>query len=313
MLGMLIFNACYFSQFFFATSLFAEAFGSRPPLFVLLGVEYCVLCSYMSYKNELFGWAVVGKPSTINSYILPFIVWALYYLLVCAVPLLMAAYPRELGPEVFAGIMTWRLVTNGGVIHLALNELAIKGHYLSAERGMIGYGVSLGLAVLGLIIFFVNCDEKFDRSLFWRLRTGKQQTKDCWVDERIWKKSCKSKDEDRWLLLKRFHPIYICFEEVTPWICNHLVEVYGNDEKRPEWMAGESEDTFIKRIVEIYEWKGSDSVEVDNALTTLFGRNGEDLEKGVEGQLTFIKSKKSFTSLGKTSKMNKTVKVQPLS
>ena len=35
------------------------------------------------------------------------------------------------------------------------------GHYLN--MGMIGYFVSLIIAVIGLILFFVNCDENFDR------------------------------------------------------------------------------------------------------------------------------------------------------
>ena len=108
---------------------------------------------------------MLSQPSTFNSYIGPFIIWAFEYLLVCAVPLLISAAPMELGPEVFAGIMVWRLLTNGGVIYVALGELN-KGHYLSLTTGVLGYGVSLGLASIGLALFFKNCDKNFDRSLF---------------------------------------------------------------------------------------------------------------------------------------------------
>lgn len=62
--------------------------------------------------------------------------------------------------------MIWRLLTNGGIIFLALRELGEK-HYLSLETGMLGYGIGLGLAAVGLVMFFRNCDPNFDRSLFW--------------------------------------------------------------------------------------------------------------------------------------------------
>ena len=37
-MSMFLFIACYFSQFVFAMSLFGQAFGSRAPVFVWLGV-----------------------------------------------------------------------------------------------------------------------------------------------------------------------------------------------------------------------------------------------------------------------------------
>ena len=40
---------------------------ARVPVFVLLGVELCFVCANMGWKGELFGWAVVSKPSTANS------------------------------------------------------------------------------------------------------------------------------------------------------------------------------------------------------------------------------------------------------
>ncbi|GMH92585.1 hypothetical protein TL16_g12389 [Triparma laevis f. inornata] len=168
MFGMFLFNACYFSQFDFAMSLFTQAFGSGTPLFLLLGVEFCAVCAYMGWKGELFGFSMISQTSAFNNYIVPFIVWALYYMLVCAVPMLIAAHPTELGPEVLVSTIVWRLLTNGGNVYVALGELVKKGHYLSLETRMTGYGVSLGLAAVGLVIFFKNCDPTFDRSLFWR-------------------------------------------------------------------------------------------------------------------------------------------------
>ncbi|GMI04368.1 hypothetical protein TrLO_g9667 [Triparma laevis f. longispina] len=55
MFGMFLFNACYFSQFVFAMSLFAIAFGSKAPVFILLGVELCAVCTYMGWKGVYFG------------------------------------------------------------------------------------------------------------------------------------------------------------------------------------------------------------------------------------------------------------------
>ena len=216
MFGMFLFNACYFSQFVFAMSLAAQAFGSMAPLFILLGVEFCAVCTYMGYKGELFGWVLAPQPSTFKNYIGPFIFWSFHYLLVSAVPMLIAAAPLELGPEVFAGTMIWRLLINGGLIYVALGELG-ESHYLSLSTGMLGYGVSLGLAAMGLALFFTNCDANFDRSLFRRPKSGKQHRRECWKDEKIWKKGLLTKDEEIWKgMVRRIHPTYLPFDMLTP-------------------------------------------------------------------------------------------------
>ena len=59
------------------------------------------------------------------------------------------------------------------------------------------------------------------------------------------------------------------------------------------------EGKSIKRIAEIYEWHGKDAEEVNEALEKLFERNGKILERGMDGQMTFIKRKGSKISLGK--------------
>ncbi|GMH60273.1 hypothetical protein TrLO_g15912 [Triparma laevis f. longispina] len=129
----------------------------------------------------------------------------------------------------------------------SIPEAIIQEHYLSLEVGMMGYAICLALASVGLTLFLMNCDENFDRSLFWKPKSGKQHARSCLTD-----------------------------------------------------MAGENEEKFIKRLVEIYSWKdGEDGDVVNKALSTLFGRSGEDLEVGVDGQVTFIKTKRSKKSLGK--------------
>ncbi|GMH68868.1 hypothetical protein TL16_g05029 [Triparma laevis f. inornata] len=292
MLGMFIFNAFYFVQFVSTQSLFALSFNSRSPLFLLLGFEFAVVCFYMGYiKKELFGFAVISDPNPLSNTLLPLIGWAFYYMLVNAVPMLIAAAPLELGPEVFAGIVLWRLSVNGGVCFLALMRLD-DGHYLN--MGMIGYFVSLIIVVIGLILFFVNCDENFDRSLFWKAKSGKQHARDCWKDARIWEKRLKSKDSEIWCWVEGVHPVYLPIDLVTPWVCETLVGKYEDKTvPRLEWMNAKNESAFIKRIVKIYMWYGSDEKLIDSALVKLFGRSGAALENGIDKKLTFISSKKS--------------------
>lgn len=228
------------------------------------------------------------------SYVVPFLFWAWYHVLVSAAPILVTAAPNHLGPEVFAGTIVWRLLTNGGIIYLALGELGEK-HYLSLGTG---YGISLGLAVVGLGFFFMNCDPKFDKSLFWKVKHGRQHMGDCWKDEKIWKKTILKKETERWMTVKRKHATYLPFELITPWICEELVGKYeGGGVERPEWMSGKEEAKFIKRITVIFWWYGKDVEEVNEALNKLFERSGEDLEKGADGQATFIKSKRSKTRI----------------
>lgn len=141
-------------------SLFAQAFGSRAPVFVVIAVELCAVGAYMGWKGEPFGFSLVYQQSTFNNYTLPVFIWVLQYLLVSAVPILIGAFPLELGPEVFAGIIVWRLLTNGGgVVYVALGELG-EDHYLSMMTGMGGCGVSLGLAAVGLTLLLPTIQNK---------------------------------------------------------------------------------------------------------------------------------------------------------
>ena len=93
---------------------------------------------------------------------------------------------------------------------------------------------------------------------------------------------------------------------MTKWLENMAAKYEDKTMKRPEWMmAGENEDKFIKRIVTIYKWKGSNEEEVNEALNKIFGKSGADLEVGIEGQMTFIKKKASKLKLRST-------KVEPI-
>ncbi|GMH70822.1 hypothetical protein TrLO_g10965 [Triparma laevis f. longispina] len=62
----------------------------------------------------------------------------------------------------------------------------------------------------------------------------------------------------------------------------------------------ENSAKFIKRFATIYAYHGNDEEEVDEALVKLLGRSGADLERGVEGQLTFIQSSKSKSRIKQT-------------
>lgn len=42
----------------------------------------------------------------------------------------------------------------------------------------------------------------------------------------VWRIASPDKDDERWLILKRYHPTLLPFDVVTPWICEHLVEEY---------------------------------------------------------------------------------------
>ncbi|GMH71940.1 hypothetical protein TL16_g05789 [Triparma laevis f. inornata] len=275
MFGMFLFNACYFSQFVFA-------------------MKFCTVCAYMGRKGELFGFSSLGNVSTFNSYVAPFIFWAFWYMLASAVLMLVTAVTCELGPEIFAGTMVWRLLTNGGIVYLALGELEKEEHFLSLTTGMAGYGVSLGLAALGLVMFFRNCDSTFDRSLFWRPKRGKQLVRECWSDKNIWHKDVATKDDEIWGWVEFIHPTYFPFDLVTLWLCEKLVEKYEDKNmEKPERMNKKNEGKFIKRIAKIYAWKGTDGEEVDKALEKLFERSGADLEEGLDWQLSFIPSKKN--------------------
>ena len=93
-----------------------------------------------------------------------------------------------------------------------------KHPYLNMTSGMAAYGVALLLMAVGLTLFFKNMDEGFDISLFSKRKSGKQHIRNCWVDEKIWKRSFKSKDAERYGRVRGNHPTYLPFDEILPWL-----------------------------------------------------------------------------------------------
>lgn len=107
-------------------------------------------------------------------------------------------------------------------------------------------------------MFFRNCDPTFDQSLFSRAKSGRQLIRDGFQDESIWTKGYQTKDDENWSWVGGIHPTYFPFDEVTWWICDDLVEKFGDkDVERTERMNKASEEKFIKRIAKIYVWKGA--------------------------------------------------------
>ena len=166
-----------------------------------------------------------------------------------------------------------------------------------------------------LALFLRNCDENFDRSLFWRPKSGKQLCRECWMDTKTWHKESLTKNDEVWNWAEFIHPTYLPFDILTPWICETLVgKYYDKSVERPEWMRSkEAEGKFIKRVSEIYEWYGEDGenvneawlevwLKVNEALDLLFDKSCENLKR-VDGQLTFTKSKKMISALSKTLKI----------
>mmetsp|Transcript_3697 Transcript_3697/g.7031 ORF Transcript_3697/g.7031 Transcript_3697/m.7031 type:complete len:607 (+) Transcript_3697:126-1946(+) len=307
MIGMFLFNLCYFPQFCYSMSLFAKAYGSGS-FGLLIGTEFFFVCVYMAYKRELFGFSMIAHPSKLD-YSLPFVGWTFYYLLTSAVPLLIAGAPMELGPELFAGILVWRLAISGPVVYLSLIKLG-SDHYLSQSTGMGIYAATAVGACLGLLIFMMNCDKNFEKALFWRPKSGKQHVLDSCQSKTIRKTFCKTKDDEIWLLwVESVHPAYLPFDFITKWICEDLVDKYtglNNLEERPEWMIGDKEALFLKRIVTIYTWYGNeaDLRAVNEAIFKLTGRSGDDMKPkpGIKSLMTFIKPDEGSTDKVATPK-----------
>ncbi|GMH60492.1 hypothetical protein TrLO_g7859 [Triparma laevis f. longispina] len=101
------------------------------------------------------------------------------------------------GPEVFAGKLIWRLLTNGSIIYVAMGKLGDE-HYLDMSTGMLGYGISLGLAAAGFAMFYKNCDENFDHSTSYRPETGKKYIKEWFSSSHANNVKLSNKDEERW-------------------------------------------------------------------------------------------------------------------
>ena len=286
---MFMFLAAYFGAFVFASSLLVAVKNGIVLLFAYHTFNFIMVCAHMAQKGELFGYSVIAHPSPFMNYIGPFFIWSYYYLLACAAPLLIASSPMELGPGIFSSLIVWSSLGNGVMIFMGLAALG-KHPYLNMTNGMAAYGVALLLMAVGLTLFFKNMDESFDVSLFWKRKSGKEHVKEIWVDEKIWGKASKAKDDELWDWVGYNHPTYLPFDEILPWLDDLATKYEDEQVERPEWLEG---DKFVKRIVTIYHWYGKDQERADEALVKLFGRSGKDLEVGKNGQLSYIKKKRS--------------------
>ena len=99
---------------------------------------------------------------------------------------------------------------------------ALENHpYLNTTNGMAAYGGAMLLMAGRLALFFKNVEEGFDVSLFCRRKSGKERGRECWIDNKIWKRSSYTlKDAERYGRLRGLHPTYLPFDIITPWLEN---------------------------------------------------------------------------------------------
>eukprot|EP00519_Triparma_laevis_P006687 CAMPEP_0182510772 /NCGR_PEP_ID=MMETSP1321-20130603/29345_1 /TAXON_ID=91990 /ORGANISM="Bolidomonas sp., Strain RCC1657" /LENGTH=287 /DNA_ID=CAMNT_0024717303 /DNA_START=24 /DNA_END=883 /DNA_ORIENTATION=+ len=243
----------------------------------------------MAHKKEVFGISVISYPMPWMDHIVPFILWAAYYLLVCAAPMLIAAAPCELGPEIFSFVIVWRFISNGVLTYIAMGNLD-RGHYLTQSfDGMHFYWFTLVGAFLGLTIFFKNCHKDFSISTFWMPVRGKEHVSRIWRDLNVWEKAYCYKGEEIWGWVSKMHPVYLPFDDMTAWLCEDLVAKYGHggggclggnesgvEIERADFLTSE----FVTRIYTIYSWKKDldedVAMKVDAALKALFGGKVEE-------------------------------------
>ena len=118
--------------------------------------------------------------------------------------------------------------------------------------------------MFGLFLFFKHCHKDFDLATFWRPTSGKKLVQSCWRDSTKWILAAKTKDDDFWGYIIGLHPTYLPTEELSDWLCVNLIEKYEDrSAARPEWMRGDGEFKFIKRILTVYNWKGVDEGEAE--------------------------------------------------
>ena len=266
MLGMVLFNVCYFSQYAFAMCLATLVFGF-PRVFNLLCLEFGTVCVYLGYKRELLGTSL--QIINASNKLIPFPFYLHFYFLTSSLPMLMAGAPMELGPEAFTSLIVWRILTNGVLTVSCLPSLG----YLDLPTGLSLYALSMCGLVAGLVTFMMNCRDGFDTSLFWKPRRGKDHLKTIWVSDDIWAKDCATKDEERRSILEVVHPIYLPFDELRDWICVDLVRKYADPMvERPQWLETSKKESFIGRLVEVYEWKKHepDINAINEALGNIF-------------------------------------------
>ena len=199
----------------------------------------------------------------------------LFVLATSTTPMLIAANPGMLGPEVFSGIIIWRLLSSAGIVFWAAEEVTARdGSWLTLEVALGAYGFAMVLCVIGLYLFISNMDEDFEK---WRLyypQSGKAFLKECWVDAAIWGKRLETKDDEVWGWVEEAHPKILPLDTLSAWLEELADKHAGGGGGRPAWLES---DAFAPRIREVFRWKGDGGAVTrsEAALGRLFGEGGE--------------------------------------
>ena len=228
MLGMLLFLTADFSVFLSASSLLVSVDSGVLLLFALYAFNYVTLCARMAQEGELFAFSVLSHPSTLTNYIGPFIIWSMFYLLICTAPMIVAVLPTDFGPGSYSLPIVWSSLTNGVMIFVRLG--ALENHpSLNMTNVVASYGGAMLIMAGGLALFFKNMEEGFDVSLFWRRKSGMEHVRECRVDNFFWEKAYKTEDEERWSWVAYMHPTYLPFDYVVVWL-EDLATMYENEQ-----------------------------------------------------------------------------------
>jgi hypothetical protein len=119
-------------------------------------------------------------------------------------------------------------------------------------------------------MFFGNMAEGAERWRWWRRQTGKQHIEECWDVKDLWGSRWGTKEEEMatgWFM--GIHPLYFPMDRIRSWICDDLVEKYGEVDGKscPSFLT----QAFRDRMVEIFTWWGKKGAldEVKEALEKL--------------------------------------------
>ena len=96
-------------------------------------------------------------------------------------------------------------------------------------------------------------NESYDKSLLWKRKTGKARHFEFWNDDVIHCTGAATKDEDRYISLKKIHPLYHTKSVTENWITEDLARQFqGGEVARPSWLG----QAFKDRMVVIFKfWK----------------------------------------------------------
>ncbi|GMH86184.1 hypothetical protein TrVE_jg12342 [Triparma verrucosa] len=204
----------------------------------------------MAFKEELFGYSILGTSSILNDYFIGPVAASIYWILTSTCPVMIALAPCELGPTLFTGVIFWRYVSNALLTTYSLS--CLKGDALH-EVGLASYVAALVVSLAGLSFFVANLEPEFQLSILFKPVTGKQHVQAVIEDPENWSAGREDKDDEitRWLIL---HPSYLPMETIYVWVLK-LAEKYGLDcgGRRPQWLNR----GFRRRVKYIFKHFGN--------------------------------------------------------